>query len=133
LIQEHLRPPEHHIAEIDTGIYADLLRFAAHHSGVVPRLGDWRGLSLATPFDFVFYDPFDYSSDQEGIEAEANRLRHLVGHDGVLCHPHFGDGPARTLPRFRSVVVERFEVPEIAMADGSRCGHAAAVLCYPTD
>ncbi|AKU11312.1 hypothetical protein AzCIB_1410 [Azoarcus sp. CIB] len=131
LIQRYLHPAEHHIVEIDTGIYADLVQFANARPGVVPRLGDWRSASLAAPFDLLFYDPFDYSSEPHDVVSEASLLRRLVSGEGALCHPHFGDGPPRTLPGFRSVILERFLVPEIDMADGTRCGHAAVVLCYP--
>jgi hypothetical protein len=133
LIQRCLRPAEHHIVEIDTGIYADLVQFAKACPGVVPCPGDWRSAPLAAPFDLVFYDPFDYSSERDDVVREANLLRRLVGSEGALCHPHFGDGPPRTLPGFRTTVLDRFLVPEIAMADGTRCGHAAAVVCYPKD
>lgn len=133
LIQRYLRPAEHHIVEIDTGIYADLVRFAGTRPGVMPCPGDWRSASLAAPFDLVFYDPFDYSSETDDVVNEANLLLRLVGSEGALCHPHFGDGPPRTLPGFQTIVLEQFLVPEIDMADGTRCGHAAAVLCYPED
>jgi hypothetical protein len=130
LIQRWLRPTVHHIVEIDTGIFADLERFARAHPGVVTGLGDWRHASFATPFDLVFYDPFDYSAEPDDALVEAGLLRRLVGPEGTLCHPHFGDGPPRVLPGFRTVILERFSVSEIEMADGTRCGHAAAVLCY---
>lgn len=133
LIQQYLQPAEHHIAEIVSGIFADLVRFAGQRPGVMAPLGDWRCASLQAPFVFVFYDPFDYFSERQDVDTEASLLRGLVGRDGVLCHPHFGDGPARSLPGFRNVIVERFAVPPIAMADGSSCDRAAAVLCYPTD
>ncbi|MBH9553996.1 hypothetical protein [Inhella gelatinilytica] len=131
LIQQHLRPIEHHIAEIDTGIYGDLVQFAVQHPGVQPCLGDWRTAALAAPFDLVFYDPFDFTDAPDDVGMEAQLLRRLVGIDGVLCHPHFGDGPTRELPGFRTVVLSRFPVPHIEMADGTQCEHAAALLCYP--
>ncbi len=131
LIQRFLRPDSHHIVEIDTGIYADLERFASTRPGVVPCPGDWRSTSLDAPFDLVFYDPFDYSSKSDGVVSEAALLRSLVATGGALCHPHFGDGPPRALPGFRTEILERFLVPEIDMADGTHCSHAAAVLCFP--
>lgn len=131
LIQSYLRPAEHHIAEIDTGIYADLVQFASARSGVVPCSGDWRSAPLAAPFDLVFYDPFDYFPEPDDAISEANALRRLVGPEGALCHPHFGDGNPRALHGFRTVILERFLVPQIDMADGTRCGHAAALLCFP--
>ena len=130
-IQHHLHPVEHHIVEIDTGIYADLEQFASTRPGVMPHAADWRRLVLAAPFDLVFYDPFDYSSEPEDAVVEASLLRQPLGTEGALCHPHFGDGPPRTLPGFRTVILERFLVPEIEMADGTRCCHAAALLCFP--
>jgi hypothetical protein len=131
LIQEHLRPAEHSIVEIDSGIYADLVRFAQDRPGLVSHLGDWRNAPIPVPFDFVFYDPFAYSMEPEDDDQEAKLLLGLVGKAGVLCHPHFGDGPVRPLPGFRNVVLERLEVPDITMADGSLCDRAAVVLCYP--
>jgi len=113
------------------GHYADLVQFASARPGVVPHIGDWRSASLAAPFDLLFYDPFDYSSEPHDVVSEANLLRRLVGAKGALCHPHFGDGPPRTLPGFRTVILKRLLVPKIDMADGTRCGHAAVVLCYP--
>lgn len=86
---------------------------------------------MPVPFDFVFYDPFVYSMEPEDDDQEAKLLLGLVGKAGVLCHPHFGDGPVRPLPGFRNVVLERLEVPDITMADGSLCDRAAVVLCYP--
>jgi hypothetical protein len=133
LIQHYLHPAEHHIVEIDTGIYADLVEFARGRPGVVPCPGDWRSASLAAPFDFVFYDPFDYLSEPDDVATESSLLRRLVNKEGVLCHPHFGDGPPRALPGFRTVILDRFLVPEIDMADGTRCGHAAALLCIPEE
>ena len=133
LIQRRLQPTEHHIVEIDTGIYADLVRFTGDHRGVVACLGDWRSAPLAAPFDLVFYDPFNYTEELDDPVREAGLLRRLVRNGGALCHPHFGDGPPRVLPGFRTVVLKRFKVPEIDMADGTHCGHAAAVLCYPDD
>lgn len=81
----------------------------------------------------VLYAPFDYSSGLDDVVREASLLWRLVRAEGGLCHPYFGDGPPRTLPGFRTVILERFLVPEIGMADGTRCGHAAAVLRYPED
>jgi hypothetical protein len=133
LIQRRLQPAEHHIVEIDTGIYADLVRFADDHRGVLACLGDWRSAPLAAPFDLVFYDPFDYTEEADDAVRKAGLLRSLVGRQGKLCHPHFGDGPPRVLPGFRTVVLQRFTVPSIDMSDGTRCEQAAAVLCYPED
>ena len=133
LIQRCLQPTEHHIVEIDTGIYADLVQFAGDYRGVRAYLGDWRNAPLAAPFDLVFYDPFDYTEEPDDAVREAGLLRRLVRNEGALCHPHFGDGPPRALPGFRTAVIERFKVPKIDMADGTHCEHAAAVLCYPED
>lgn len=133
LIQHYLQPAEHHIVEIDTGIYADLVEFARGRPGVVPCPGNWRSSYLPTPFDLVFYDPFDYFPEPDDAVTESTLLRRLVGAEGALCHPHFGDGPPRTIRGFRTVILERFLVPEIAMADGTRCGHAAALLCFPDE
>jgi len=133
LIQRYLRPSEHHVVEIDNTIAIDLFEFARHHPSVKAVLGDWRHASLDEPYDFVFYDPFDYLGETEEHFCDEDQLLHkLVGTSGVLCHPHFGDGEPRSLSGFRSVVLKRFQVPSINMADGTSCEHAAVVLCYPT-
>ncbi|WP_186146221.1 class I SAM-dependent methyltransferase [Burkholderia gladioli] len=134
LIQNYLRPAEHHIVEIDATICADLMQFAHQHASVTAIAADWKRAQLNGPYDFVFYDPFDYF-EEPGARAdeEAQLLRKLVGVSGALCHPHFGDGDPRKIPGFRNVVLDRFEVPSISMADGTTCNHGAVVLCYPSD
>lgn len=132
LIQRHLRPSMHHIVEIDTTIGSDLTRFANRYPSVTAILGDWRHAQLDAPYDFIFYDPFDYFIDTElDGPSETQLLRGLLGANGILCHPHFGDGEPRNLSGFRSVVLERFEVPSITMADRTSCEHGALVFCYP--
>lgn len=133
LIQRLLCPDVHHIVEIDEGIYADLQKFAIEHQSVTAVLGDWYSASTLGLYDFVFYDPFDFfEKKQDDYISEAVKLRSLIGRSGVLCHPHFGDGEPRDIPGFRNVVLERYEVKNISMADGSECAHAATVLCYPS-
>ncbi|MBW5285882.1 class I SAM-dependent methyltransferase [Burkholderia gladioli] len=134
LIQRYLQPAEHHIVEIDATIYADLKQFSHQHGSVTAIEADWKHAQLNGPYDFVFYDPFDYFEEPgEKAHEEAQLLRKLVGVSGALCHPHFGDGEPRKIPGFRNVVLERFEVSSIAMADGTTCNQGAAVLCYPSD
>jgi hypothetical protein len=133
LIQRYLQPVAHHIVEIDEAIGADLNQFASHHASVMPIIGDWTSAELDAPYDFVFFDPFDYFEKTENESKNEMQLLHdLVGESGVLCHPHFGDGEPRQLIGFRNVVLERLEVPRITMADGTHCEHCAVVLCYPT-
>lgn len=132
LIQRHLHPGIHHIVEIDTIIGSDLTRFANHYPSVTAILGDWRHVQLDAPYDFIFYDPFDYFIDSElNGQSETLLLRGLLDKNGILCHPHFGDGEPRNLPGFRSVVMKRFDVPSITMADRTSCEHGAVVFCYP--
>jgi spermidine synthase len=130
LIQRHLRPAEHHIVEIEASIYRDLQDFAREHVGVWPIGGDWTALEPAPlGFDLVFYDPFDYSpSSPLSPEQESTRLQSQLARGGVLCHPHFGDGPTRELPGFSTEIIERLTVPPINMADGSTCSEVAIVL-----
>lgn len=132
LIQRLLCPDVHHIVEIDEGIYSDLQRFATEHQSVTATLGDWRCISTSGLYDFVFYDPFDFfEKTQKDCISEAAKLKSLISRSGVLCHPHFGDGEPRDIPGFKSVILEKYEVEPISMADGSECKHAATVLCYP--
>jgi hypothetical protein len=134
LIQRNLCPAMHLIVEIDAAIGEDLARFALGHRSVKAVLGDWREVRLDGPYDLIFYDPFDYTEvDKNRAHEEAELLRNLAGTSGVLCHPHFGDGEPRSLAGFRSVVLERFNVPKISMADRTFCEHCALVLCYPLD
>lgn len=133
-IQRYLQPVTHHIVEIDETIASDLKNFARHHISVVPIIGDWTCSKLDEPFDFVFFDPFDYfQKTTQRAREETQLLLGLVGKSGVLCHPHFGDGEPRHLEGFNNVVLERFEVPSICMADGTYCEHCAVVLCYPAN
>lgn len=133
LIQKLLRPAEHHIVEIEEGIYADLCGFAKAHPTVEPHFGDWASrCANGSRFDLIFYDPFEYLSSQKlDAASEGQRLARLLTPNGVLCHPHFGDGPPRELPGFSTEVLERFMTSPISMADGTECQEVAVVLKRP--
>jgi spermidine synthase len=137
LIQEHLKPARHDIVEIEKGIYRDLERFAQANSSVHPYCGDWKQLTIDHRYDFIFYDPFDYSPNKHGAEEErsdtAGRMKTLLNPDGVLCHPHFGDGDVPDLPGFTTVIVERLKVTPIRMADETSCEDVAIVFHRPEE
>lgn len=132
LIQKHFQPTQHHIVEVEAGIYADLVQFAQSRPSVTAHLGNWATLEIANgPFDFVFYDPFDYAADARLTpQTEAKRLAQFLAPRGVLCHPHFGDGPPRQLPGFRTEILQRLTVAPIVMADRTRCEEVAVLLKY---
>ncbi|WP_223523689.1 MULTISPECIES: class I SAM-dependent methyltransferase [unclassified Pseudomonas] len=137
LIQEHMKPTRHDIVEIEKAVYQDLERFAEANPSVYPRCGDWKQLTIDQRYDFIFFDPFDYSPNKQGAEEErsdtARRMKLLLNPGGVLCHPHFGDGDVPDLPGFTTVIVERLKVPPIRMADETSCEDVAIVFHQPED
>ena len=88
---------------------------------------------------FIFFDPFDYHSSEEGGAdgeqaqrvSRAQKLRALLNPGGVLCHPHFGDGDVPELPGFSTVIVERMKVSPIRMADETLCEDVAIIYHSP--
>lgn len=137
LIQKHMKPIRHDIVEIEKTVYQDLERFAQANPSVHPHCGDWKQLTIDQRFDFIFFDPFDYSKNEQGAEEErsdtARRMKLLLNPDGVLCHPHFGDGDVPDLLGFTTVIVERLKVPPIRMADETFCEDVAIVFHRPEE
>lgn len=137
LIQEHMKPIRHDIVEIEKAVYQDLERFALANPSVHPHCGDWKQLTIDHRYDFIFFDPFDYSPNEQGAEEElsdtARRMKLLLNPDGVLCHPHFGDGDVPDLPGFTTVIVERLKVSPIRMADETSCEDVAIVFHRPEE
>ncbi|HDS1738291.1 TPA: GNAT family N-acetyltransferase [Pseudomonas putida] len=144
LIQQYLKPEKHDIYEIETSIYQDLVSFARQFPSVQPFCGDWDQCQINERYDFIFFDPFDYlpeESGEEGGEAEtrrqaqrdarAEKMRALLNPEGVLCHPHFGDGDVPALSGFSTVVVARIKVSPIRMADETLCEDVAIVYHTP--
>ena len=137
LIQEHMKPRRHDIFEIEKTIYQDLVRFAEAHSSVHPYCGDWKQSAIDLRYDFIFFDPFDYIPSVQGAEQDradtAGRMKRFLNPDGVLCHPHFGDGNVPELPGFTTVIVERLKVSPIRMADETYCDDVAIVFHQPVN
>lgn len=144
LIQQYFKPDRHDIFEIETSIYQDLLTFSQHHPSVRPFCGDWNQCHIEEHYDFIFFDPFDYHSDEKGGESavgeesqlarrasRAQKMRALLNPGGVLCHPHFGDGDVPELPGFSTVIVDRIKVSPIRMADETLCDDVAIVYHKP--
>jgi spermidine synthase len=135
LIQQHLRPAFHDIVELDVGIFQDLKTFARGKQGVRSILGDWDTFKPEKQYDFIFFDTYDYFPANCSVEVaraqKAKRARQLLTSNGVFCHPHFGDGDIPDLPGFETVVVERLQVPEFSVADGSKCEHVAIAYHRP--
>ncbi|WP_379866458.1 hypothetical protein [Marinobacter sp. M5B] len=131
LIQKYLMPEQHDIYEIESNIYNDLERFANKHTTVRPFFDDWLNATIQQTYDFIFYDPYDYFPDQDRdsfrrMEAQM-RLKSILTPTGVLCHPHFGDGAVPDIQGFDTVVVDRFKVNSIRMADNTECQDVAIV------
>jgi len=137
LIQEHMKPNRHDIFEIEKSIYQDLVSFAEANPSVHPYGGDWKQSAIDLRYDFIFFDPFDYTPSGQGAEEDradtARRMRRLLNPDGVLCHPHFGDGDVPDLPDFTTVIVERLKVSLIRMADETSCDDVAIVFHKPVN
>ncbi|MDO6776802.1 hypothetical protein Q4591_15740 [Shewanella sp. 3_MG-2023] len=139
LIQKYLKPKLHDIYEIESSIYNDLEEFAVGRPSVRAHLGDWQRQLIKQKYDFIFYDPFDYI-EIEGFNYEkwikarakmAERMKKLLSVEGVLCHPHFGDGEVPSLPGFTTIIVERLKVSPIRMADETFCEDAAVIFHKP--
>ncbi|SDS62900.1 hypothetical protein SAMN05216496_2027 [Pseudomonas sp. Z003-0.4C(8344-21)] len=135
LIQEYLMPLRHDIFEIEKAVCKDLERFSDANLSVHSHCGDWKQSVIDQQYDFIFFDPFDYSPNQQSDEEEraetARRMRLMLNPRGVLCHPHFGDGDVPHLPGFTTVVVERLKVSPIRMADETSCEDVAIVFHRP--
>ena len=65
---------------------------------------------------------------QKELEDFTNIFSKILKDDGVICHPHFGDGPVRDVKGFKTTIVERLKVNPITMWDHSICEDAAIVL-----
>lgn len=133
LIQKHLLPTKHQIIEIEANIFKDLLAFSQDKSGVVATLGDWRLIDLPEKeYDFIFHDAYDYGAISEyakfSYEDHYLIFSKILKDDGVICHPHFGDGPVRDVPGFQTIIIERLKVNPITMWDQSICEDAAIIL-----
>ncbi|HBO5727301.1 hypothetical protein JE010_01905 [Pseudomonas aeruginosa] len=136
LIQAHMKPDRHDIFEIERSIYQDLECFAKTHPSVRPHLGDWKQSAISQQYEFIFFDPFDYSTDEQGADEAradtAERMKGLLSSGGILCHPHFGDGDVPDLQGFTTIIVERLKVSSpIRMADETSCEDVAIVFHQP--
>lgn len=130
-----MKPVRHDIVEIEKTVYQDLECFAQENPSVRPLCGDWKQLTIDQQYDFIFFDPFDYAPNEQSAERErsdtAKRMKLLLNAKGVLCHPHFGDGDVPDMPGFTTVIVERFKVAPIRMADETFCEDVAIVFHQP--
>ncbi|MCC2606576.1 spermidine synthase family protein [Planctobacterium marinum] len=139
LIQKHLNPQLHDIYEIESSIYRDLEEFSVGRPSVRTHLGDWRRQLIKQKYDFIFFDPFDYTEAGGGnyekwIKSRAQMaelMKKLLTEEGVLCHPHFGDGDVPGLSGFTTIIVERLKVSPILMSDETICEEAAVILHKP--
>lgn len=134
-IQEKFSPQTHDIFEIEKSIFEDLEHFAKRHTSVRPFSGDWRCSTRIEKYDFIFFDPYDYFPDDNATsnnKAEAPRLlKALLEPEGVLCHPHFGNGDVPDVFGFDTVIVKRLKLKAIKMFDGTYCEDVAIVFHRP--
>lgn len=136
LIQKKLSPKLHEIIEIDKGIYKDLLDFSYKNPTIKPVLADWRSLDLdGKYFDLIFHDSYDYSG-AEGWEFDDSKddyevFKRILKPGGCVCHPHFGDGPVKSVRGFETIILERLIVSPILMWDKTICRDTAVVLRKP--
>ncbi len=137
LIQHHFRPREHDIVEIDAGIFQDLQKFSKKHRGVRAIRDDFWSFKAKQPYDFIFYDPFEYvanddgsaSDDREYYKDKAERVRALLIPGGTFCWPHFGDVKPPRLPELRRTLYELVRVPPYPLHDGTYT-EDAAIVCW---
>ncbi|WP_313281131.1 hypothetical protein [Delftia tsuruhatensis] len=133
-IQKYMQPEKHDIVEIEVQVFRNLEKFSLNHASVNPIMGDWKQISADGKYDFIFYDPYDYfldASPDEVRRATAVKLKKLLKPSGILCHPHFGDGDVPDVLGFETIIVERFTVAPIRMADDSSCSNVAVVYHKP--
>ena len=139
LIQKWLKPVAHDIVEIDEGIFEDLRSFAATRPGVGAILDDWMTWRAQRGYDFIFYDPFDYSeefqywpsrsAERRELRQRARRMRKLLSKDGIACIPYFEGEKLEDLPGFALEMFEEIAVPAYLLEDG-RYAEEAGVACW---
>lgn len=133
IIQETIRPSKtHDIIEIESNIFQDLCFFSKRYPNVKPILGNFYRHDFRRTYDFIFYDPYDYSlADLDAIDEqkiteqyqreEANRAHSLLNLCGILCHPFFGDLEMPEIYGFRRVTLGSITVPTFSLWDGTKC------------
>jgi len=130
LIQKHLKPSSHLIIEIDDNIGVHAKKFSNAHSGVEVLIDDWFNIEYKRKFDFIFFDTFDYSEYENASKKNvSNKLSKLLNENGVLSHPHFGDGDISLYPDFKNYVIERFKINSFMAGDGIICDDVASIVC----
>jgi SAM-dependent methyltransferase len=136
LIQMILNPRYHEIVEIDSSIYKNLQAFARKYRGVRGVRGDFWTFKSKHKFDFIFFDPFDYSNETYTEEDErqyavdlAERVGSLIRPGATLCWPHFGGDEPPSIPHFKMTLYEKLKVPSYLYDDGTYTTKAA-IVCW---
>ncbi|MCF6205056.1 MAG: hypothetical protein L3J59_15540 [Methylococcaceae bacterium] len=129
LIQKYFKPDSHLIFEIEKKIGGIASTFSQGYSNVEVIIDDWANINNDMTFDFIFFDPFDYSECSNMTREEtAEKLKQLLGKNGVLSHPHFGDGEASEFLGFNHSIIERFKIPPFETGDGFICEDVASII-----
>ena len=133
IIQETIRPEEtHDIIEIESGIFLDLCTFGRKYPTVRPIYGDFYKYEFRRSYDFLFFDPYDYTFsdthilDQKGLTEfyqteEVTVAYRLLNIGGILCHPFFGDISMPEMPGFKLKNGRSAKVPAFLLWDGTTC------------
>lgn len=131
LIQKKLKPNVHTILEIEDAIGDNAKEFCRIHYGAKTIIGDWINYQTSLKFDFISYDPFDYSElENTSRDRVAKKLKSLLIDDGIISHPHFGDGEVKELPGFNHHILARHKIPSFEAGDGITCEDVACVIRY---
>ncbi|NOR71746.1 MAG: hypothetical protein GQ532_19005 [Methylomarinum sp.] len=128
-IQKYFNPDSHVIFEIEDKIGEKANLFSLNYSNVEVNIDNWVNINNSIKFDFIFFDPFDYSECQHlSREKTSEKLKKLLKKNGVLSHPHFGDGDASEFTGFNTSIIERFKISPFETGDGVICEDVAIVI-----
>ena len=131
LIQKKLRPKLHLILEIEDTIGAKAEIFANNNVNVKICLCNWIKYQTEEKFDFIFYDPFDYAEIEHIPRNDvAKKLDELLVKNGVVSHPHFGDGDVNELAGFNYHILNRHKIHSFETGDGHICNDVASIIRY---
>lgn len=129
LIQKHLSPATHIIVEIEEQIGRNAQNFASNHQGVEVITKDWFDVEFKGTFDFIFLDPFDYiNAGSRTKDDVSNKIKNLLSYDGVLSHPHFGDGEVSHYNDLPYQIIKRFKTEGFTTGDGVSCQEVASLI-----
>jgi len=136
LIEGHFPSIERHeINEIEEAIYNNCRVYAQKLSKIRPLLGDFYEYDFQSPYDLLFYDPYDYelvADDSEKLkdvcqlyrDRMRERAAQLLTMGGILCHPYFGNMDMPLLPGFDLEYRGMYSGPPLVLWDGTKTNDA---------